>query len=64
MTCDWEQYKNSSEKEMKEIYSGIALNHATNPRNAGDMKDADGFANIASARLQWRYQFMVQDSKI
>jgi len=46
MTCEWEQYKNSTKEDMKEVYSEIAFDYATNPRNLGDMEDADGFAKI------------------
>jgi nitrogen fixation NifU-like protein len=46
MTCEWEQYKNSTKEEMKTVYSKIAFDHATNPRNLGDMENADGFARV------------------
>ena len=46
MTCEWEQYKNSTKGEMKEVYSKIAFDYATNPRNLGDMENADGFACV------------------
>jgi len=46
MTCEWEQYKNSTKEEMKAAYSKIAFDHATNPRNLGDMENADGFARM------------------
>lgn len=31
---------------MAEIYSEIALDHFRNPRNAGTMRDADGFGSV------------------
>ena len=46
MTCKWEHYKNSTKEEMKAVYSKIAFDHATNPRNLGDMENADGFAMV------------------
>ena len=46
MTCEWEQYKNSTKEEMKRVYSKIAFDYATNPRNLGDMEDADGFSRV------------------
>jgi len=46
MTCEWEQYKDSTEEEMKAVYSRIAFDYATNPRNLGDMENADGLARI------------------
>jgi len=46
MTCEWEQYKDSTEEEMKAVYSKIAFDYATNPRNLGDMEDADGFGRL------------------
>ena len=42
-----EQHKDSTVEEMRAIYSRIAFDHATNPRNMGYMEDADGFARMA-----------------
>ena len=41
-----EQHKDSTVEEMRAIYSRIAFDHATNPRNMGYMEDADGFAQM------------------
>ena len=32
--------------DARNIYSETTIDHAANPRNAGDMKDADGFARV------------------
>ena len=32
--------------EMREVYSETVVDHATNPRNLGDMDSPDGFARI------------------
>ncbi len=32
--------------EMRKVYSEITIDHAMNPRNVGDMADADGFAKV------------------
>ena len=46
MTCEWEQYRDSTKEERETVYSKIALEYATNPRNLGDMENADGFACV------------------
>jgi len=46
MTSSWEQFEELIKAEMRKIYSETAIDHAMNPRNAGDMEDADGFARV------------------
>ena len=46
MTCEWEQFRESTDEEKKKLYSKIAFQRATEPHNLGDMKDADGFAKV------------------
>jgi len=32
--------------DARKVYSDIVIDHAMNPRNVGDMQDADGFAKV------------------
>jgi len=41
-----EQHEESTVEETKAHYSRVAFDHATNPRNMGDMESADGFARM------------------
>jgi NifU-like protein involved in Fe-S cluster formation len=46
MTCEWEQYRESTKEEKKAVYSKTAFEYATNPKNQGEIDNADGFASI------------------
>jgi len=46
MTCEWEKFRESTEEEKKKLYSKIAFQRATEPKNRGDMKDTDGYARV------------------
>ena len=46
MTSAWEQFEELIREEMRKVYSETAIDHAMNPRNVGDMADADGFAKV------------------
>ena len=46
MTSSWEEFEGLIKAEMRKVYSETAIDHAMNPRNVGDMNDADGFAKV------------------
>jgi nitrogen fixation NifU-like protein len=46
MTSAWEQFEELIKDQMRKIYSETVIDHAMNPRNLGDMEDADGFARV------------------
>ena len=46
MTSAWEKFEESIKAEMTKIYSETTINHSMNPRNAGNLEDADGFTKI------------------
>jgi len=46
MTSDWETFQELVKAEMRKVYSETAIEHAMNPRNVGNMDNADGFARI------------------
>jgi len=46
MSATWEQFEKLIREEMRKVYSEIAIDHAMNPRNVGNMESADGFAKI------------------
>ena len=46
MASAWEQFEELIKEEMRKVYSDTAIDHAMNPRNVGDMVNADGFARV------------------
>ena len=46
MTCEWEQYRKSTKEEKETAYSKTAFEYATNPKNLGEIENADGFASV------------------
>jgi nitrogen fixation NifU-like protein len=46
MTSAWEQFQELVKAQMRKIYSETVVDHAMNPRNLGDIEDADGFARV------------------
>jgi nitrogen fixation NifU-like protein len=46
MTSAWEQFQELIKAQMRKIYSETVIDHAMNPRNLGDIEDADGFARV------------------
>jgi len=44
MTSSWEQFEELIKAEMRKVYSETTIDHAMNPRNVGNMEDADSFA--------------------
>jgi nitrogen fixation NifU-like protein len=49
MTSSWEQFEELIKAEMRKVYSETAIDHSMNPRNLGDMEDADGFARVTGS---------------
>ena len=49
MTSSWEQFEELIKAEMRKVYSETAIDHAMNPRNVGDMDNADGFAKVTGS---------------
>ena len=46
MEYESEQHIDSTVEGTKAIYSRVAFDHVTNPRNMGDIEDANGFARM------------------
>lgn len=46
MSSSWEEFEELIKQEMRKIYSEAAIEHGMNPRNLGDMDDADGFGRV------------------
>jgi len=42
----WDDFEELIRSRMREIYSEAAIEHGMNPRNIGEIEDADGFAAI------------------
>ncbi len=46
MTSAWEKFEELIRAEMRKVYSETTIDHAMNPRNVGDMEDANGYAKV------------------
>jgi len=46
MTTAWEQFEQLMRAEMRKVYSETAVDHALNPRNLGNLDNADSFAAV------------------
>ncbi len=46
MASSWEKFEELIKQEMRKIYSEAVVEHSMNPRNLGDLEDADGFARV------------------
>ena len=46
MTSSWEKFEELIKQEMRKVYSEAVIEHSMNPRNLGDLEDADGFAKV------------------
>ena len=49
MTSAWETFQELVKAEMRKTYSETVVDHAMNPRNMGDIADADGFAQVTGS---------------
>ena len=46
MTSSWEKFEELIKAEMRKVYSEAVVEHSMNPRNVGDLEDADGFGKV------------------
>ena len=46
MSSSWEEFEELIKQEMRKIYSEAAIEHSMNPKNLGELEDADGFAKV------------------
>jgi nitrogen fixation NifU-like protein len=46
MSSSWEKFEELIRAKMLETYSEAVVEHSMNPRNMGDMADADGVARV------------------
>jgi nitrogen fixation NifU-like protein len=46
MSTAWEEFEELIKAEMRKVYSETAIEHGMNPRNVGDIENADGFAKV------------------
>lgn len=46
MSSSWDKFEEMIRAKMLEAYSEAVVEHSMNPRNLGDMADADGFAKV------------------
>jgi len=46
MTTAWDNFQELVKAEMRKVYSETVVDHAMNPRNVGNIDDANGFARI------------------
>ena len=46
MTSSYKKFEELVKQEMRKVYSEVVIEHGMNPRNLGELEDADGFASI------------------
>jgi nitrogen fixation NifU-like protein len=46
MTSGWDKFQELVRAEMRKVYSETFIDHSMDPRNLGDMENADGFASV------------------
>jgi nitrogen fixation NifU-like protein len=46
MSSSWDKFEEMVRAKMLEVYSEAAVEHAMNPKNMGEIEDADGFAKV------------------
>jgi nitrogen fixation NifU-like protein len=46
MSSSWEQFEALIKQEMRKVYSEAVVEHSMNPRNLGELEDADGFGRV------------------
>ncbi len=46
MSSSWDKFEEMVKAKMLEVYSETAVEHSMNPRNIGELADADGFARV------------------
>ena len=49
MTSEFEELQELILEDARKIYSETTIDHFMNPRNLGDMEDADGFAKVTGS---------------
>jgi nitrogen fixation NifU-like protein len=49
MSSSWEQFEELIKQEMRKVYSEAAIEHGMNPRNVGELEDADGFGRVTGS---------------
>ncbi len=50
MASSWEGFEELIRAEMRRVYSETTIDHSLNPRNLGNLEDADGFARVTGPR--------------
>jgi nitrogen fixation NifU-like protein len=46
MASSWEKFQELIKQEMRKVYSEAVVEHSMNPRNLGDLEDADSVARV------------------
>lgn len=46
MASAWDEFEELIKAKMREVYSEAAIEHGMNPRNMGEIENADGFGRI------------------
>ena len=49
MASGFDELEEFVKDEMRKVYSETTIDHAMNPRNVGEMADADGFAKLTGS---------------
>ncbi len=65
MADEFDELEEPVKTEMKKVYTGTAIDHATNPRNFGEMANPDGFGVTSEAgETTMKVWLRVKDNRI
>lgn len=61
----WEEFEELVKQEMRKIYSDTAIEHGMNPRNLGELEDADSSGRVTGSCGDTMYMWLkVKDGTI
>jgi len=65
MSSAWEEFEKLVKEEMRKVYSEAAIEHGMNPKNLGEMEDADGYGQVTASCGDTMYMWLkVKDGTV
>jgi hypothetical protein len=55
MASSWQKFEELIKQEMRKIYSEAVVEHSMDPRNLGELEEANGFARVTE-RVSEKYR--------
>ena len=65
MTSGWDNFQELVKEQMRKVYAGPFIEHSMDPKNVGDMEDADSYVSVlGSCGDRMELYLKVQDDRI